>query len=739
MSGGYLEYIIPGIADGSVYAICALGLVITYKTSGVFNFAHGAVAAAGAYAFYQFRIRNHMAWPLAMILALLLVGLVGGYLLERMTAALADVPTVNVVVATVGVLVLLQSLATAIYGARDIQFREYLPTGGFHVGRVIVSGGDIIITSFALLTAVGLYLFFGRSRLGAALSGVVDNPDLLSLQGFNPDAVRRIAWFVGSAFAGISGMLLAPKLFVSVNTLILVVITSFGAAAIGRFDSLLGTFFGGLLMGIAVDLTPKFLGNTTNVVLQGLPRNIPFLVLFATLLFVPASKFPDREKRAFKRFRPIKEYSPRVMGPALALSILAMAVWPLLTIHNIIDHAKVNQYSSMLGYMIIFASLALITWTSGQISLCHLAFAALGATTCGHMLGSGVPYPIALLIAGLIAIPAGLIVAVPANRLSGIYVAVATFGFGILLEQVFFPSYLMFGVVNRVRVPRPHILGIDFTSDRGFYYLALIVTVLCCASIIAVRRSRLGRLLRALSDSPVALDAHGANAKLTRILIFAFSAFLAGIGGAVIAGVPGEASGAAGGTFDFTVSLVFVAVLAFCGRRPLLSPFLAAFFYEVLKTLPGFDSETVIKYQGVAFGALAILVALGRSSFNFRPSPRMLARERRGPGAERLVAVRRGPIQPLRVAALATAPAVAAAVNGTAAEVAAPRTARPRVAKATKAVKAAKAPPRSGRPPGNVKALDLTKTERPRANGTAAPAKATRARTRTTAQTGARS
>ena len=75
------EYLIPGLADGSIYAICALGLVLTYKTSGVFNFAHGAVAAAAAYLFYQFRNLDHLSWPLAGLLALSIVALVGGVLL----------------------------------------------------------------------------------------------------------------------------------------------------------------------------------------------------------------------------------------------------------------------------------------------------------------------------------------------------------------------------------------------------------------------------------------------------------------------------------------------------------------------------------------------------------------------------------------------------------------------------------------------------------------------------------
>ena len=600
-----LEYLIPGLADGSIYAIAALGLVLTYKTSGVFNFAHGAMAAAAAYGFYQFRYRNHMPWPVAGLLALIIVGLLGGLLLERMAAWLSGSPPVSTVVATVGVLVGLQSLATAIYGASNIDtFKAFLPQSGFHVGTVTVSGSEMIIAALALGSAVGLYYFFARAQLGLAMTAVVDDPNLLSLQGVDPARVRRIAWVIGSSFAGISGELLAPTLGVSVNQLILLVITAYGAAAIGLFDSLPFTFLGGILIGVGIDVLPAYLP-ATNVTLQSLPRNLPFLVLFVALIVVPPRRFPTRGARNARSFRPVRTLAPRVSAPLLTAGVVGLAVLPLL-----VNVARIDQYSAALGYAIIFASLGLITWTSGQISLCHIAFAAIGATTMGHMLKSHVPWPLALLVAGLIVVPAGAIVAIPANRLSGIYVAVATFGFGILIQQIFYPTFLMFGVLNNIAVPRPKLLGISFESDRGYYYLALIVTILACASVIVVLRTRLGRLLRGLSGSPVALDAHGASTNQTRVTVFCYSAFLAAIGGAVIAGVPQSASGATGGQFDFVQSLVLVAVLAFCGRRPLLSPFLAAFVFEVLKIYPFFDKEVVIRYEGVAFGVLAILVAV---------------------------------------------------------------------------------------------------------------------------------
>jgi ABC-type branched-subunit amino acid transport system permease subunit len=272
-----------------------------------------------------------------------------------------------------------------------------------------------------------------------------------------------------------------------------------------------------------------------------------------------------------------------------------------------------------------------------------MGFAALGATTAGKLTtvglwdwipvvgGKQASWPIAVLLGGLIVVPLGLIVAIPAIRLAGIYVAVATFGFGILLQQSFYLAPVMFDSGALVQNPRPGadftlpttahrletidghhdgIFGMSFESDKRYYYLALIVTVLMAGIVIAVRRARLGALLRALSDSPVALEVHGASTMIMRLQVFALSAFMAGVGGAVIAGATQNASGAPGGTFDYTISLIFVAVLGFCGRRPILSPVLAAVVYQILKIYAPFDKSWAIEYRGVAFGLLAITVAI---------------------------------------------------------------------------------------------------------------------------------
>jgi branched-subunit amino acid ABC-type transport system permease component len=592
-----LPFLIIGITSGSVYAIAGMGLTLTFKTSGIFNFAHGALAACAAFVMYDFVTRAHWPWPLAAAVAVVVAGIGGGLLLERLAWLLADAPAINRVVATVGLLVLLQGVLVVRYGPASIQFKQFLPTGLVHLPGVTVAVNQFIVTGLALLAAIGLYLFFKRSRLGVAMVAVVDEPDLLALEGTSPIMVRRYAWMVGSTFAAISGLLLAPLVGLNASVLTLLVVYSFGAAAIGAFTSLSWTYVGGLAVGIAVAFSQRYLA--VHVAFHAVPPNLPIVILFVALLATPKRRLIDQGARAVRRLAPPSPLS----RSALALAVIGGGTFLLLVPH--LFEGELPSYTSAVAFVGIFASLGLVTRTSGQMSLCQMAFAAVGASTTARLMGAGLSWLPALLLGGLVAMAVGGIVAVPAIRLSGIYLAIATFGFGVALQNLFYGTFLVFGGAYRLHSPRPHLSVLHLDSDTGYYYVALAGAVLCCLLVVAVRRCRLGRLLRAMADSPLALDAHGTNTNLTRLYVFCISAFVAGIAGALLASVTQSATPS---TFDYSTSLLMIAVLAIAGSRPVLSAFLAAALLEVAPAYT--HSARLNMYQPVVFGAVAVMVAV---------------------------------------------------------------------------------------------------------------------------------
>ena len=233
-----LPFVILGITAGSVYGLTGTGLVLTYKTSGIFNFAQGAVATTGAYTFYILHddVLHLPAVPTALICVFVL-GPVLGLGMEAMARRLADASATMKVVATIGLVLVVQGFFSATFGTLARTFPAWLPQHTVKIGGVFVGEDQIIITGIALAATMALFLFFRRTRLGLAMRGVVDNPELLDLGGTSPAAVRRWAWIIGSSFAVLAGILLAPTLNLDATVLTLLVVQAFGAAAIGRFSS----------------------------------------------------------------------------------------------------------------------------------------------------------------------------------------------------------------------------------------------------------------------------------------------------------------------------------------------------------------------------------------------------------------------------------------------------------------------------------------------------------------------
>jgi branched-subunit amino acid ABC-type transport system permease component len=628
---GLLPFIVIGLVSGSVYGLAAMGLVLTFKTTGVFNFAHGAVATGSAYLFFELQSRNGIAWPLALAITVVLVAGAGAPVMEVIGRQLGRVPVATQVVATVGLLLAIQGIVVAIFGASAMTFPAFLSERTVRLPGVYVGINQIVVFVVAALLAVALFVFFRRSRAGLSMQAVVDNPDLLGLSGTSPVRVRTIAWAIGLATAALSGVLLGPSVGLNAPLLTLLVVQAFGAAAVGGFASLPLVYGGGLVLGVLAAVVTKY--GPGHQWLQGVPSSLPFIFLLAVMLLAP--------RRLARRAAVVRMPTsmPRALptwlrtGGAIAAVAVAAAVPSLVG-------TRLPLYSSGAAYVVLFVSLALLVRTSGQTSLCHAGFAAVGASSFSHFAhGFGLPWGVALLVAGLVAVPVGALVAIPAIRLSGIYLALATFGFGILLQQLIYRTRFMFGRSGPLPVPRPA----GFDGDVAFYYLILAVAVVSCALVSVLTRQRLGRLLRALADSPLALSAQGVDVNVTRVLVFCISAFLAAISGALLAALSGSVDVA---PFDPFQSLLYLAVLAVAGSGQLRAPVVAA---VLLAVLPAYlaGSDAVATYEPVFFGVGALAVALAESNrvalagLVRRGAEHGRARRLRGPVAARMAEANR--------------------------------------------------------------------------------------------------
>jgi ABC-type branched-subunit amino acid transport system ATPase component/branched-subunit amino acid ABC-type transport system permease component len=600
----FLPFIVIGLANGAIYGLAGLGLVLTYKTSGIFNFGYGAVAALDVFLFYFLHTEHGMPWPLAAVICLFIFAPILGLALELMARSLAGTSETVKVVATVGLILIVLALGGLWHPTNAPAFVPFLPQSTVRILGVNITWGQIIVFIFSAAASAVMYWFFRAVRLGVLMRGVVDNADLVSMSGDSPVLVRRWAWVIGTMFASVAGIMLADNggLQLDGTTLTLAVFAAFGAAGIGYFANLPLTFVGGLVVGIAGALVDKYQATQTWV--GGLAPSLPFLILFLVLIVLPSGLLAQRRLVAQVPTRRSYHAPWRVRLVAGAVAVVLLALVP------VFQKAHLITWSSALIDMILLLSLGLLVRRSGQISLCQLAFAAVGAAAFGHFSADHFPWLLSVVLAALIAVPVGALIAIPAVRVSGVFLALATLGFGILAEQVFYTRSFMFTALPQgLSAPRPDVSigGLNLSSDKGFYYLLLFIVVLVVATITAISNGRLGRLLEAMADSPLALETNGTTSNLLKVIVFCISAAMASLAGALTAML--YHFGVGQPYFESFASLTLVALVVIITIGDPWYAVIGAVLYTVI---PGYISgNTVPNVLTLLFGLSAVTAAYG--------------------------------------------------------------------------------------------------------------------------------
>ncbi len=598
-----LPFLIVGLTTGSVYGLAGVGLVLTYKTSGIFNFAFGSIATVSAFLFYWMNDQHNVPWGVAAAVAILVLGPVLGLVLEVFGRYLSDAALAVKVAGTIGIVLVVEAGVTILFLANggSTVVNQYLPTSSFSLAGTSVSFSDVVLIVVPLFATVSLFVYFKLTRNGLAMRAVVDNADLLDLAGTPPIAIRRRSWIIGTTFACACGVLLAPSLpQIDGLSITLLVITAFGAAAIGSFTSLPLTYVGGLVIGVIGSFATKYF---TSGFLSQLPVALPFVILFLVLVFSSRNRLKETSKTVIRN----------QTGWSAPLSLQGIGGIPILAFLCLVPMfagVHLADWTTMLADVILFLSLGLLVRMSGQVSLCQMSFVAIGAIAFSHLTTSEhLPWLVALAIAGLIAMPIGAVLAIPAIRQAGLYLALATLGFGIVLQYMFYTEGFMFGPNNLgSKIPRPHLSWLNVSSDTAYYYVVLLFALLTTVFVVVLKRGRLGRLLRAMSASPTGLATSGTSVNVTRVLIFCLAAFLAAVSGALAGSAVGEVSATSYPAFDSV--LFFALIMISVGGEPWYAVLAAASVTIVPSYIQG---TNVTNYLTLLFGIGAITYAIAPS------------------------------------------------------------------------------------------------------------------------------
>src|SRR4051812_7451462 len=555
-------YTVIGITLGGTYALAAIGLVLIYRVSGVLNFAQGAVSMFSAFVAYQTSIV--MGLPaLVGLLAAIVAGGALGYAIERFTIRpLAGRSALSKVVVTIGWLLVLQTAAGLIWGQtayhRPVQL---VSIHGFTFpGTTVVVGWDEFTTIVvALGLAFGTAAVLRWTTFGTSMRAVADDPDAARLWGIDVNRVMAVSWIAGSAMGAIAGVLITPRINFDPISLTIVVIYAFTAALIGRLTSLPWTVVGALFLGLAETYPRLFSSNA------GAGDAVTFALVLLTLaiLFRPGARL-RQQISAGREYAPV----PAADNPPVRRTIVAAAIGlgiliPLLSPSY---YQSLAAYSLILGLIVL--SLVVLTGLVGQISFCQYSFAAIGAFTVGSLVGGhGWSFWPALVLGVVFSIGVGVLVGIPALRLSGQFLAILT-----IAVALFFDKFLLApgtwdsfsGGISSWTLARPSFLGISLEGAYAFYLFTLGAFLLAVLAVWNLSRSKTGRVLRAIRNSEIAAATSGVNVTAWKLAAFGVSAGLAGLAGGLLA--PGIGSVSAG-AYGFQQSLAVAAIAIVVGVR----------------------------------------------------------------------------------------------------------------------------------------------------------------------------
>jgi branched-chain amino acid transport system permease protein len=512
---------------GASLALSAAGLVVTYTTTGIFNFAQGAIAMLGAFLYWQLRFGWSVPAPLAVVLVVFVAAPLFGAALDRaLMRRIVNAPLVVQIVVTISLLFALLAVANLFWDfAVDPQFPAFFAgSRGFSVFNVDVSWHYAITIATGVALAVFLRLFLYRTRTGITMRAVVDDRPLAALTGARPGRASMLAWALSCSLAATAGILIAPDASLNKAALTLLVIDAFAAAIIGRLRSLPLTFAGALLLGMVKSYSATFL--VLGGRWFGLQNALPALVLLVALFFVPYDRLDTSRATISRRLFRVPTLSQAAAG--FALIVLTMVA----TSYVLGDFEGLNRLTTVMTTAVLLLSFVPLTGWSGQVSLGQSVFVGVGFwgfgthfAHTGNVLGFG--------RAALVAAAAGVLVALPALRLRGLYLALATFAIASAAGQIF---YSQSGVLqNQIDYARPTLLGFDLANQRTFLVFCCLAFGIVGLALVSLRRSRYGRRLIAMRDSPAASATLGVNLTISKLVVFALSAAIAGVAGGLIA------------------------------------------------------------------------------------------------------------------------------------------------------------------------------------------------------------
>jgi branched-chain amino acid transport system permease protein len=618
----YVLFLIVGLGLGSVYAALALGLVVTYKGTGVINFAQGAMAMWGAFVYDELRKSGDLVFvvgrvhvsdavPVAVALGIVSSAAIGGLAHVLVFRPLRRAPALAKIVASLGLLATLQALVTIRFGSTPRAVKPVLPTDNVELGSLVFSIDRVYLSGLVVVVALGAWAVLRFTRHGTAIRAAAEDERSAEVLGYAPQRLAAASWVVGAAIGGAVAICAAPSTTLDASSYALYVVPALAAALLGQLSSVGLAVGAGLAFG-AVQSELTYLGTKSwwpSWAAAGVSDVLPLVVVIVAL-FVVGKNLPTRSSA-------IAPDLPAAFVPTLRPALLIAG--PVVVIAALVLTDGTYRFGIITSMImaIVSLSLVLLTGFAGQVSLAQAAFAGTGGFIMSRLAtAADIPFPFSLVLGALAASAVGLVIAVPALRVRGSQLAVVTLAAAVAVERFIFGNPGITPPLGN-QVPDAGLFGIDLAVRRGddlvrlaFGVFVLVVLLGVVVVVVNITRGSAGQAMLAVRSNERAAAAAGINVTAIKLTVFAVSSFLAGLAGGLLGYSRGQISV---GSFTALVGVSFLAYAYLGGITSIAGALIAGTLaplgigYVALNDLLG---ERLARYYLLISGLMLVLTSI---------------------------------------------------------------------------------------------------------------------------------
>jgi ABC-type branched-subunit amino acid transport system permease subunit len=581
--------LLSGVIQGVYYALVSLGLVLVYRQSRILNFAHAAVATFSAYVAYAALGKGLPYWAAAVLAVF--AGVALSLLVEALVVRpLSRMPGHVAAIGTIAVSMIVIGCTSWLFGTSQLALPPAVPQAfSLTVGSMTLGSNQVLTVVVTAMLVGAILLVLEYTTFGVALRAISEGPLTAQLLGVNVRRMGQIVWAASGALGAIAALLITPENYLDASFLTDFMITAFVAVVLGGLESVPGVVLGGILFGMASALFSYF-------VTERLANTFAFAAILVVLFVLPHGLLGKSTKRVneptivngggwtsrMARTKWLAFLSRMQAGRSEAVFIAGLLLFTLLA-PALVPGPYIFTCAMVAVMFLAVTSQNFVAGYSGQFTVGQSGFMVVGAYTSVLLqVHWGWTFLPAIAASAVLSGAVGLVLAGPAVRLTGVYLALLTIAFALALpELAAFPGAAT-GGGSGMQTPAASIFGLRLSGTYALYWMCVAIVWATFAVLRLLTSSPIARAWLAVRDSEPGAASIGFDVQRTKIKVFCIGAVLAGISGALAAPLVGFLNPE---NFTLWTSFFLLVAVIVGGSGSMLGSLIGAAFIVVVPVL----------------------------------------------------------------------------------------------------------------------------------------------------------